>query len=106
MSDYSTFVLYKSRFVTDFKRKAELFNSYFAKQCTVINNGSSLLSELLLKTDNFLSNITFSSDEILKIIKNLDSEKAHGHDRVSIPMIKVCGPSVCKPLEIIFKSCL
>ena len=68
----------------DFKKKAELFNSYFAKKCPVINNRNSLASELLLKTGKFLSNVTFSSDGVLKIIQNLDSEKAHGHVRVSI----------------------
>ena len=88
-------MFYENRFVTDFDKKAELFNSLFAKQCTVINNGSSLPSELLLKTDKFL-----------KIIQNLGSEKAHGYDRMSIGMLKICGPSICKPLEIIFKSCL
>ena len=99
-------LFYENRFVTDFKKKAELFNSFFAKQCTVINNGNSLPSELLLKTDKFLSNITFSSNDILKIIQNLDSEKAHGFDRISIRMLKICGSSICKPLEIIFKSYL
>ena len=99
-------LFYENRFVPDFKKKAELFNSIFAKQCTVINNCSSLPSELLLKTDKFLSNITFSSDGILKIIQNLDSEKAHGFDRISIRMLKICGPPVDKPLEIIFKPCL
>ena len=62
--------------------------------------------ELLLKTDKFLSNMTFSSDDILKIIQNLDSEKAHGYDRISIRMLKISGSSICKPLEVIFKSCL
>ena len=54
----------------------------------------------------FLSNIIFSSNDILKIIQNLDSEKAYGHDRISIQMLKLCGPLMCKPLEIIFKSYL
>ena len=93
----------ENRFVTDFKKKAELFNSFFAKQRSVIDNGSSLPPELLLKTDKFLPNITFSSDDILKIIENLDSEKAHGHDRISIQMLKICRQSICKSLEIIFK---
>ena len=53
-------LFYENRFVMDFKKKAELFNSFFAKWCSVINNGRSLPSELLLKTDKFLSNITFS----------------------------------------------
>ena len=59
---------YENRFVTDFKTKSELI---FAKQCTIINNGSSLSSELLLKTDKFVSSISFSSDGIVKIIQNL-----------------------------------
>ena len=76
----------------DFDKKAELFNSLFAKQCTVINNGSSLSSELLLKADKLLSNITLTSNDILKIIQNLDSEKAQGYDRISIRMLEICGP--------------
>ena len=30
----------------------------------------------------------------------------YGHDMISIRMIKLCGISVCKPLEIIFQNCL
>ena len=37
------------------------------------------------------------------IIKNLDPDKADGHDMISIRMIKFCGISICKPLAIIFK---
>ena len=70
------------------------------------NNGSSLPSELLLYSDKCLSNITFSSDGILKMIHNLDSQKAHGHDKISIRMFKICVPSISKPLQIIFKSWL
>ena len=59
----------ENRFVTDFTKTAELFNSFFAKQCTVINSGISLQSELLLKTYNFLMVISFSSNNIMKIIQ-------------------------------------
>ena len=52
-------LFHENRFVKDFKKKAELFNSFFAKQCIVINNGSSPPSELLLITGTFLSSITF-----------------------------------------------
>ena len=51
-------------------------------------------------------NITFSRDGTIKKTENLDSEKAHGHDRISIQILKVCGPSLCETLEFIFKSCL
>ena len=85
-------LFYENRFATDFKKKTELFNSFFTKQCTGFNNGSSLPSELLRKTVMLLSNITFPSDDILKMIQKLDSEKADGYDRISIGMLKICGP--------------
>ena len=52
----------------------------------------------------FLCNITFSSNDIRKIIQNLDSEKARSYDeRIIIGMFKICGPSICTLFEIIFK---
>ena len=29
-----------------------------------------------------------------------------GHDNISIQMLKICGVSIWKPLEIVFRSCL
>ena len=51
-------------------------------------------SELSFKTGKFLSNITFTSDGIQEVIQNLGSEKAHGHDRISIRMLKIYEPSI------------
>ena len=49
----------------------------------------------------------FSSfKESKKIIKNLDPNKVHRHDMTSIQMIKIYNVSICKPLELIFRSCL
>ena len=45
-------------------------------------------------------------EDILQIMNNLDSNKAHDHDEISIKMLKICGSSVCRPLQIIYKSCL
>ena len=53
-----------------------------------------------------LSTIHFTSDHVLKIIKNIDPNKLHSHDKISICMIKICDSSFCKPLELIFKSWL
>ena len=33
-------------------------------------------------------------------------DKAHGHDNISIRMLKICGSAIYKPLVIIFKKCL
>ena len=53
-----------------------------------------------------MSSVTFSKDDIEKLIQNLDPNEAHGHDQISIRMLKLCSNSICKPLEIIFNRCL
>ena len=58
------------------------------------------------KTRESLTAIDFSNNDILKIIRNLDPNKAHGHDVISIRMVKICDDFVCKPLKLIFQSCL
>ena len=41
-----------------------------------------------------------------KFIADFNQNKTHGHDMISIWMIKVCGNSICKPISIIFNDCL
>ena len=43
--------------------------------------------------------------KILKLIQGLNSNKAHGNDGISIRMLKICGPSVIKPLSLLFNTC-
>ena len=57
-------------------------------------------------TQSRLSSATFSEDDIEKLIQNLDPNKVHGHDQISIRMLKLCNNSTCKPLKIIFNGCL
>ena len=87
--------------MTDFREKVEIFNSFFAKQCSLISSDSSLPSEIIKKTDNSLYSVKFSTEDMLQIITNLDSNKAHGHDEITIRMLKICGSSVCRPSQII-----
>ena len=42
--------------------------------------------------------------EILKIIRALNIHKAHGHDDISIRMIKICDKSLLKPLILLFQN--
>ena len=93
-------LLHGNEYVTDFKKKAELFNSSFTKQCSLIN------LKLHYTTKKRLNTLNFSYNDIEKIIQNLDSNKAHGHNKISIHMIKICGKSICKPLLIIFSQCI
>ena len=63
-------------------------------------------NKLIYLTEKRLTKIRFSEDDIAKIIQNLDPNKAHGHDQISIRMLKICGKTICKPLECIFRECL
>ena len=50
--------------------------------------------------------VIFSIEENGNIIQGLDSNKAHGQDKISISMLKICGNSICKPLKIIYNEFL
>ena len=99
-------VFHDNKFVIDFREKAELFNTFFAEQCSLPKNNSELPKNLLFLTEKRLSNVQISNENIIKIINNLDPNKAHSRDMISIRMLKLCSPSLCKPFSIVFKSCL
>ena len=99
-------LFHNNKIVTDFKGKGELFNSFFAKQCSLIKNVSKFPPRLHFLTDKRLSTVKFVSNDILKVIQNLNPNKAHGHNKTSIRMLKICGDSLCRPLELMFNDCL
>ena len=43
---------------------------------------------------------------IIKIIRSLDTSKAHGHNDISIRMLKICDSAIIKPLSIIYRNCI
>ena len=88
------------------KKKLNYLTIFFVNQCSLLSNNSVLPTNLPQLTSKCLDSIHFSSSDIVKIISRLDPNKAHGHDMLSIRMIKLCGNSICKPLSIIFKDCL
>ena len=55
-------------------------------------------------TQSRLNCIDFNGDEILKIVRALNILKAHGHDDISIRMIKICDKSLVKPLILLFEN--
>ena len=58
------------------------------------------------KTNKSLNTINFTVDDILSVIKKIDPNKAHGHDQISIRMLEICDKTKCKPLYLIFSSCI
>ena len=95
--------LVNDELVSHFKQKANLFNIYFASQCTPIKNGSKI-PNFSYKTEKILISFDIKDDDILQLIKNLNVDKAHGWDQLSIRMIKTCVDSITFPLRLIFKS--
>ena len=87
-------------FITNSKKKAELFSFFFSKQCSLTANNSSLPADI-----NHIYSYIFGQ-RFGKIIQNLDLNKAHGHDNIGIRILKIFCDSICVPLEMIFKQAL
>ena len=90
----------------DFKTKANHFNSFFASHCTPLNNNSKVPESQTYITDSKLSSLQFEDKDIIKIIRTLDINKAHGYDDISIRMSKIGDLAIIKPLSIIFRNCI
>ena len=92
-------------YISNFKKKADIFNEYFADQC-IINDNGSVLPNFVPKTDALLSHVSVTKDQIINIINKLSVNKAHGYDGISVSMLKLCASEVATPLQIIFQDCI
>ena len=97
-------LLIDDKFVTDIQTKANIFNKFFAEQCTPARNDSVLPVNQIFLTQARLKSLDFKKVEILKIIRALNINKAHGYDDISIRMTKICDKSLLKPLILLFKN--
>ena len=61
-------------------------------------------SEFAYMKEARIQSITFSESDVIKITRALDVNKAHGHDNISVKMIKLCTNSVAHPLTLIFRN--
>ena len=96
-------LLVNGEMISNFSKKAELFNKFFASQCTPLSN-TSTLPPLTIRTDKRLSSLKINEDDILSIIKSLNSNKSHGWDKLSIKMVKMCDKTLVYPLKLIFRA--
>ena len=63
-----------------------------------------LNNPLLQANTSRLNSLDFNEDEIIKIIRALNVNKAHICDDISIRMIKICDKSLLKPLILLFEN--
>ena len=90
---------HNNTFLTDTLVKVNTFNSFFAKQCSLIETGSELPADYLL-THNL------DPAKIISIICAFDVSKAHGWNDTSVCMVRICDKSSVKPLFNIFQFSL
>ena len=86
-------ILTDGKLVSDFKMKSELFNSHFAAQCTPVKNANAL-PKFKYRTDKRLNSFTINENNILLIIKNLNADKAHEWDNISIRLMQLCEKEI------------
>ena len=99
-------LLIDGKIVSDFKEKANIFNEFFCRQCTPLSNGSKCPGHPYFINNERLSSLVFDDHDIIKIIRALNINKSHGHDDISIRMIKICDSALVKPLSIISHNCI
>ena len=99
-------IVINNKLEPDLKRKADHFNKFFALKCTPLKNDSVLPTLLEHEPEARISKITFTDEQILKILRALDINKAHGHDKILIRMLKLCDKSIITPLSILFQICI
>ena len=88
-----------------FKLKANHFNKYFVSKSTPINN-SSLPSLFVFYSKSRFSSLNIIEDNILKIVRALNTNKAHGHHEMSVRIIKICDEAIAKPLSLTYYNCI
>ena len=98
--------LIDDKFVTDIQARANIFNQVFADQCTPLKNNKTPSTNPLFITQARPGSLDFNEGNILKIIRALNINKAHGHDDISIRMIKICDETLTKPSFIFFRNSL
>ena len=79
---------------------------FFCKTVFTTYNGSTLPLNSPLLTNKHISSVHFSLYDPRKLISQLDSNKAHSHGLIGICLLKICDKCTCKPLELVFRSCL
>ena len=98
-------LLVDGTFITNCGDKAKLFNDFFLNQCKPLVNGS-VLPPLNILTNSRIDHFEISDEDILSLIRHLNSKKAMGHDGLSSQMLILCDYSIVPPLKIIFQNIL
>ena len=78
---------------------------FFASQCPPLNNNSKITETQFCIANTKVLSVNFESKDISNILRSLDVNKVHGHDNVSIRMLKKCVYAILESLSVTFNSC-
>ena len=99
-------LLVSNNLISNFRKKANILNDFFVQQCQPIASNSILPTNQIFDTQNRLRDFDISCGKILKLLNGLNPHKAHGHDGISIQMLKLFNLTTTKSPSIICKNCL
>ena len=78
-------VLVNGEIISDFKQKPSFINYYFPSQCTPMYlDVVTHIQTVVIKLKKILTSFDIKDDDILPITKNLNVDKVHGWDQLSI----------------------
>ena len=83
---------------TQHSDQSELFNSFFYNQFSDASIYDIDIDDT--QSPNFV--IDFNHSRVFEILRNLNSSKAMGPDKINGRVLKLCAQSVCKPLSTLF----
>ena len=86
--------------------KANIFNNYFAEQCTIPPGNYPDLPPLKLQTNAYIEPLQVTSREVYEVLINLNETKASGPDKLGNRILKMCATSLCDPLCKLFNKSL
>ena len=93
-------VSYGSTFRNDIQSQTELFSDFFYDQFSDASNYDIPLSF----EDDDTNQVDFSPEKILKLLRGINPNKAHGPDNIHGKILKNCAQSIVYPLSKIFKT--
>jgi hypothetical protein len=92
-------------FAYDDEEKCDLLDKYFSF-ISKLDEANAPLPDIELKTNNNITDINVSIQEISDIIQILHPNKASGPDVIGHTMLKLCPNNIALPLQIIFNKSL
>ena len=87
--------------MSNFQTKDDLYNDFFVEQCSIYDNGSTLPASYT-RSNQTLDFIDIDDHKILRAIRTLNPNKAHGCDNISIRILEICDDSIVLPLHLFF----